>query len=335
MNWIKKSPEYGDMLRVASGSVYHFGIYASHGEVIAFGLAPSQRPLLSDSEVEVLSTDLETFLSGGEAEVALFDPEEKKSHRTPDEAVEYARSKLGMRGYNIIYNNCEHFANECISGKPSCEQADRVRAMFRNMPVVDVYLAQLPEGDISEPLACEIRQAEIDAVSNERVRREKYYIWKLLEYALMRSFGRKIEELELIKTEGGRYMAEGVDFSLSHSKGALAVAVSRGAVGIDIEDMNVQVREGMPKRIMTDSEYQGYLSLPDEDKQKYFVNVWTAKEALFKASHSERFIPNETDTVNGGYQSYEKSIGGRLCSLSVATSTPERIRVYENIDLSK
>lgn len=333
MNWIKKSPEYGDMLRVASGSIYHFGIYASRDEVIAFGLAPSQRPLLRDSEVEVLSTDLDTFLSGGDAEVAVFGPEEKKSHRTPDEAIGYARSKLGMRGYNIIYNNCEHFANECISGKPSCEQADRVREMFRNMPVVDIYLAGLPDGDIGEPLACGIRQLEIDSVSNESVKREKYYIWKLLEYALMRSFGKKAEELTFTKSEGGRYMTEGIDFSLSHSKGALAVAVSRAAVGIDIESTDILIREGMPKRIMTDSEYESYLSQPDEEKHNYFLKLWTAKEAIFKASHTDRFVPGDTDTVGGVYRNYEKNIGGRLYSLSVATATPERIRIYENIEL--
>ncbi|MBQ3182715.1 MAG: lecithin retinol acyltransferase family protein [Clostridia bacterium] len=331
MKWIKREPEYGDMIRVASGSIYHFGIYVSRDEVIAFGLAPSQRPLLHNSEVEVLSTDIDTFLSGGELEVAEFDPEEKKDHRTPDEAVEFARSKLGMRGYNIIYNNCEHFANEAISGKPSCEQADRVRAMFRNMPVVDIYLAKLPDRDIGEPLACSVRQRDIDGVSNDRVKREKYYVWKLLEYGLMRSFGIKAEELEFEKDKGGRYMTEGVEFSLSHSKGALAVAVSRAPVGIDIEDMGALCRESMPKRIMTDREYERYLSLTDEEKQKFFVNTWTAKEALFKASHSRRFIPRDADTADGGYRSYEKNIGGKLYSLSVATPTPERIRVYENI----
>ena len=65
MKWIMKEPKRGDMIRVASGSIYHFGIYVSDDEVIQFGLAPSQRAVLRDSEVEVLSSDIYTFLAGG------------------------------------------------------------------------------------------------------------------------------------------------------------------------------------------------------------------------------------------------------------------------------
>ena len=145
MKWIMKEPKRGDMIRVASGSTYHFGIYVSDDEVIQFGLAPSQRAVLRDSEVEVLSSDIYTFLAGGFLEVCEFDRKERKKNRKPDEVIAYARSKIGMRGYNIIYNNCEHFANECISGERICHQADDVRAMFRNMPIVDVYTAALPD----------------------------------------------------------------------------------------------------------------------------------------------------------------------------------------------
>ena len=333
MKWIMKEPKRGDMIRVASGSIYHFGIYVSDDEVIQFGLAPSQRAVLRDSEVEVLSSDIYTFLAGGFLEVCEFDRKERKKNRKPDEVIAYARSKIGMRGYNIIYNNCEHFANECISGKPSCEQADRVREMFRNMPVVDVYLAPLPEKDIGEPLACPVRQADIDAVSNDRVKREKYYVWKLFEYGLMRSLGIKIEDLTFTKDASGRYMTDRVEFSLSHSKDALAVAVSRAPVGVDIEDMDTPCREGMPRRFMTDSEYEKYESLSCDEKQRFFVTTWTAKEALFKASHKDVFVATDIDSNNALLKSYEKSVGGREFSLSVATATPERIRIYENIVL--
>ena len=333
MKWVMKEPTRGDMIRVASGSIYHFGIYVSDDEVIQFGLAPSQQVLLRDSEVEVLSSDIYGFLAGGFLEVCEFDRKERKKNRKPDQVVAYARSKIGTRGYNIIYNNCEHFANECISGKPSCEQADRVRELFRNMPVVDVYLAALPEKDISEPLASEVRQADIDSVSNDRVKREKYYVWKLLEYGLMRSLGIKIEELSFTRDKSGRYMTDRVEFSLSHSKGALAVAVSRAPVGVDIEDVETACREGMPRRFMTDGEYERYKSLPEDEKQRFFITAWTAKEALFKASHKEAFVATDIDSNSTSLKSYEISVGGRAYSLSVATATPERIRIYENIVL--
>ena len=133
MKWLLTEPRYGDMIRVKSGTVYHYGVYVSDDEVIQFGLAPAARPALKDSEVEVLFTDIDTFLSGQFLEVAEFDRKEKKANRTPDEAVSTARARLGERGYHILYNNCEHFANECVRGKHSSEQVDGVRDMFRSL----------------------------------------------------------------------------------------------------------------------------------------------------------------------------------------------------------
>ncbi len=321
------------MIRVALGSIYHVGIYVSDDEVIQFGLAPTQRNLTRDSDIEVLSSDIYTFLAGGFLEVCVFDRREKRKHRKPDQVVEYARSKIGSKGYNIIYNNCEHFANECISGERICHQADDVRAMFRNMPIVDVYTAALPDRDIDGTVASAVRQADIDRVSNDSVKREKYYVWKLLEYGLERSLGLKIAELEFKCDESGRYYANGVEFSLSHSKGALCVAISRGRVGVDIEELSAPVREGMPKRFMTDTEYAEYTALDDEEKQKRFVEAWSAKEAVFKSMHAHIFEPAAIELSSHSYRSYVKAVGGKEYILSVATATPERIRFYENITI--
>ena len=46
----------------------------------------------------MLSSDIDTFLAGGFLEVCEFDRKERKKNRAPDEVVNYARSKLGMRG---------------------------------------------------------------------------------------------------------------------------------------------------------------------------------------------------------------------------------------------
>ena len=333
MKWVMKDPSRGDMIRVESGTIYHFGIYVSDDDVIQFGLAPSQRIAIPDSEIEVLSTDIDCFLAGGFLEVAEFDKKERKKHRSPDKVVAYAKSKLGMRGYNIIYNNCEHFANECISGEHISKQADDVRAMFRNMPVVDVYLAELPNRDIEEPLECDLRQKDVDGISNELLKREKYYVWKLLGYGLERSLGIKIADLSFVKEKDGRYVTDKAEFSLSHSKGALAVAVSRAHVGVDIECIDEKYRDGMANRVMTEKEYALYEKLADSEKQAYFYKTWSAKEAIFKHSHKERFIPSDTDTDSAICRSFEKNVGGKPFFLSIATATPEKIRIFEDIKL--
>lgn len=333
MKWGMKDPAPGDMIRVPLGGIYHYGIYVSDEEVIQFGLAPSRQNLLRDSEVEVLASDIDAFLAGGFLEVCEFDRKERKKNRSPEQVIAFARSKIGMRGYHILYNNCEHFATECVTGVAVCRQAEDVRAMFRNMPVVDVYLATLPDREIGEPLRCALRQQEIDGLTNERVRREKYYVWKLLAYGLERSLGIKIADCAFTKDESGRYMTDGVEFSLSHSKNALAVAVSRAPVGVDIEPIKQERCEELAARAMTERELATFREAPEGERPLRFTKAWTAKEALFKASHGQRFEPASWNTETGSFRSYEITVGESACVLSVATETPERIKLYENIKL--
>ena len=322
MKWGYKDPSYGDMIRVGLGEIYHVGIYVSDDEIIQFGLAPSMRALLRDSEIEVLSSDIDTFLAGGFLEVAEFDKKEKKKHRSPKEVVAYARSKIGTRGYNILYNNCEHFATACITGVATCSQGADVRALFRNMPVVDVYLAVLPEKDPEEPLETPLRQQELQEISNPRVVREKYYAWKLLGYGLQRSFGLKIQDLAFQKGENGQYITERAKFSISHAGKALAVVISRSAVGVDIEPANAPYTPEMAERILATGETVGD-----------FVKLWTAKEALFKQAGEKTFEPRMWNTTQGGFVTYEKTVGDGAYILSIATQNPEKIRFYENISL--
>ena len=64
----------------------------------------------------VVNTNLEAFLNGGLLEVRVFNEEELKTKRNPQDIVNYAFSRIGDKGYNIISNNCEHFVNECLFG---------------------------------------------------------------------------------------------------------------------------------------------------------------------------------------------------------------------------
>ena len=319
------------MIRVAVGGIYHFGIYVSDEEVIQFGLPPVSRVGVRDSDVEVLSSNIDSFLAGGFLEVCEFDKKEKKKNRTPDEVVDYARSKIGKRGYNILYNNCEHFANECVNGVQICRQAEDLRAMFRKIPVVDVYIAQLPEDAPDEPLACEERMKEIESVSNERVKREKYYVWKLLCYALERSFGMRNERLRFKKESCGAWSVQDAEISISHSEGALAVAVSRAPVGIDIEAIRSPKSEKIVERVMTSAEEELYNAAPEGERDEEFIRIWTAKEAMFKSEGSEAFDPKKYDSANAKLRSDRITVGEKNYIWSVATETPERVRVFTDI----
>lgn len=335
MNWSKKQPTRGDMLRVALGGIYHFGIYVSDGEVIQFGLSPALRVGIPDSEVAVVATDMKTFLVGGEAEVAEFDASERVGHRTADEVVAYARSKIGTRGYSILYNNCEHFAYECVSGRRVCHQTDDLRAMFRKMPVVDVYIAELLTEEPIGSLECEARMEEIRSVSNERLKREKYFVWRLLCYALERSFGMRGKRLDFTRAEHGGWKVSEAEFSLSHSEGALAIAVSRAPVGVDIERVTPPRVKNFEKYIMTDAELAAFYTIPVQERLNRLFEVWTAKEAIFKSKGLSAFHPTKTDTLSAKIKSESIEIRGEKYVWSVATDTPEKIRVFTGIDLTK
>ncbi len=335
MKWLLKEPSPGDMIRVRNGNFYHYGIYVSDGEVIQFGLAPSEREMIPDSEIEVISADIDAFLAGGFLEVAEYDKKEKKKNRAAREVIEYARGKLGMRGYNILYNNCEHFATECVSGVRSCEQADSVRALFRSMAVVDVYIAKIPDGLELAPLFPKEREDEVGGVSNERVKKEKYFVWRLLEYALERSLGLRMKRLKISKSENGKWRSPSCEFSLSHSDGAIAVAVSRAPVGVDIEALSAHTSERLYERVFTEEELAEYNALPEDKRREYFISAWTAKEAAFKRSSAITFEPSKTDSRAREQKNFAVELDGKKYILAVSTANPEKIKLYENVDLEK
>lgn len=115
MIWSDKIPEYGDMIRVKVKFYYHYGIFVDENTVIQFGM-PDNSDTPPD-DIEVMTTDINTFSNGEFVECAKPDKSEQKHHRTPERVVEIAFSRLGEKGYNILNNNCEHFANECYFGE--------------------------------------------------------------------------------------------------------------------------------------------------------------------------------------------------------------------------
>ena len=334
MKWELKTPSAGDMVRVKLGGIYHYGVFVSEDEIIQFGLAPNRNAMLKDSEIAVCVSDVDVFLAGGFLETATLDKKEQKKRRKPKETVAIARSRLGEKGYNILYNNCEHFAYECVMGERRCEQADAVRNLFKNMPIADVYLAKIPEKIGDEPIAFAPRQDEISACTNEQVKRQKYYAWKLLEYALNRSFGYKIDTMEFVKTKYGKWTTPSCFFSISHSKNAVAVAVSRKEIGVDVEIIN-GAKEEFLKKVLTKAEMKEAGSVSPLEMTAYLVGKWTEKESIFKTLNSGAFRPSKL-AVAEHLVLTKKVIGdGEEYSLSVATENLENVRCYLDVNIDK
>ena len=129
LQWVEKTPVYGDMIRTKVRFYHHYGIFVSEEEVIQFGLPDD--PMRPAQQVKVLASDMQTFLQGGEAEVAVADHAARRQMRSPEQIVEIARSRLGEGGYDILHNNCEHFVNECAFGEHNCTFLENVREKLR------------------------------------------------------------------------------------------------------------------------------------------------------------------------------------------------------------
>lgn len=129
MQWREKMPAYGDMIRTKVSFYHHYGIFVSEEQVIQFGLPDD--PMRPAEHIKVLSTDIDTFLQGGELEVGVPEAEEKKKMRSPEKIVALATARLGEGGYDILHNNCEHFVNECFFGEASSTFLQDVREKLR------------------------------------------------------------------------------------------------------------------------------------------------------------------------------------------------------------
>ncbi|MCR5113922.1 MAG: lecithin retinol acyltransferase family protein [Acholeplasmatales bacterium] len=128
--WSKRKPEYGDQIRVSRGLYYHHGIYKDDETVIQFASPIGSE--VSPETARIIITSLKEFIKDGELEVRSFSKEEKSKKRSPLDIIKFAESKLGddMGGYDIIRNNCEHFANLCIFGESKSDQIDGLMSIF-------------------------------------------------------------------------------------------------------------------------------------------------------------------------------------------------------------
>jgi hypothetical protein len=107
--------------------------------VVATGNTPEDVKLIELSPQGAREVNLTTFLG------------EKHSFRivkftgatyTAEEIVRRAREALakGDKTYQLLQYNCEHFARECVTGRPECQQADTIRESGRKVGLASAIL---------------------------------------------------------------------------------------------------------------------------------------------------------------------------------------------------
>ena len=148
------------------------------------------------------------------------------------------------------------------------------------------YLNTNPQQiDLEQALAQVSEQRRTYALRYRKVSDQRLSVaaWLLLQQALRDEFG--IEEPPVFHyTETGKPLLCGHDdiyFSLSHCDHAVACAVGRNPVGIDVESIDRYSPELLPVT-MSETEQQQILAAPRPEVA--FIRLWTMKESLLKCT---------------------------------------------------
>lgn len=184
------------------------------------------------------------------------------------------------------------------------------------MSKCNVYLTKYPF-PYNDDIYCPLRREEIEKCGNSDVKEQKLYVWKLLEYALVDTFGLEKSQLNFQKKKSGKWVIDGYFFSLSHSGSIVVAAVSDSPIGVDIQKIKkIEDPTKFKTIIFSEKEKVKYRNAKNEKLMK----IWSLKECSFKKSNDSNFSPRRYEADNlTQYNSFileskkEKYILSTLC----------------------
>jgi hypothetical protein len=94
----------------------HHGIYAGDGMVLHFRGAAREK-----QDPAVIISDMDTFLNNGKLQRRSY-----KQRLPHADTLQTARAHLAQKGYSLVFNNCEHFATYCATGKKKSPQVHKI-----------------------------------------------------------------------------------------------------------------------------------------------------------------------------------------------------------------
>lgn len=197
--------------------------------------------------------------------------------------------------------------------------------------MLDIYLAALPSVYSEMPVYPPERQEVIDSTKNRAVRRERYFVWRLLEYGVKKSLSKSVEDIMPYISESGKWLSDSCYFSLAHTDGAVAVAISDVPVGIDIERERGIDIDAFSRRILTDSERDALLTSPD--KNQFLIEYWTKKESIYKMSGTPPFSPSKIECSDYAVSTHRLNVANTEYFVSVCTEKSSDIK-FEMVDLN-
>lgn len=176
----------------------------------------------------------------------------------------------------------------------------------------------------------EARQAEIEVCSNEKVRQEKFYVFKLLEIALKEAYSKDINKCGLVQNACGKWTSDICELSLSHCDNIVAVALSNCCVGVDVERIDgSRFCDKLQGRIFTACEADVARGMNESERADYANRLWTVKEAAFKRNGGSSFAASQIESATVNCQTVTLEDGnGRKYYLSLSGESDAAIEYH-------
>ncbi len=187
-----------------------------------------------------------------------------------------------------------------------------------------VYISKIPTDIEITDLYPPQRNGEIQKCKSPRVRAEKYYVWRILEKAITEALNIPIEEVSFTKTENGKWIADKLCFSISHTYDAVAVAISDNNIGVDIEALS-RYKKRIAPLTLTEKETVPLKYMSEDMRAEYVMTKWTQKESIFKTLNEKAFLPNTVETSAYPVKTEKIDLADTTYLLSVCQSIPSQL----------
>lgn len=134
----KKKLAPGDVIYADRTAYFHFGVYIGNNNVVNFKGAPGHERDPRTALIRLSSMD--DFANGDKVYLDKVFPNPLPS----DEVVARAISMINkdFDGYNLVSNNCEHFANWCKYGEKRSSQVEN--GVKRVVSFIEAFVDPIP-----------------------------------------------------------------------------------------------------------------------------------------------------------------------------------------------
>ena len=147
------------------------------------------------------------------------------------------------------------------------------------------------------------RKKQIDKINDINTKKIK-----IIEYYLIKKYLKLKENTDFCYSKNGKpYIENKKHFSISHTKNALVIAISKENVGIDMEEIKKH-KTNLIKKVCNEKEIEEIKN--SKNKTKKFLEIWTKKESTVKLFDTSIFfntkdILTNTDAVR--YRTFFKN----------------------------